>query len=86
MQASLAKRDADVAAQNEISAQGLIAVNDVELASARRGVFVSDSYNDRPTSAQRADDLRQQIVDFEQALSEGDQGLSPPSGRQRSTG
>ena len=31
VQASLAKRDADVAAQNEIAAQGLIAVNDVEL-------------------------------------------------------
>jgi multidrug resistance efflux pump len=76
VQASLAKRDADVAAQNEISARGLIAVNDVELASARRGVFVGDSYNDRPTSAQRADDLRQQIVDFEQALNESDRRIA----------
>jgi len=76
VQASLAKRDADVAAQNEISAKGLIAVNDVELASARRGVFVGDSYNDRPTSAQRADDLRQQIVDFEQALNESDRRIA----------
>ena len=76
VQASLAKRDADVAAQNEISAQGLIAVNDVELASARRGVFVGDSYNDRPTSAQRADDLRQQVVDFEQALNESDRRIA----------
>ena len=67
VQANLAKRDADIAAQNEISAQGLIAVSDVELEAARRGVFVGDSYNDRPTSAQRADDLRQQMVDFEQA-------------------
>ena len=76
VQASLAKRDADVAAQNEISAQGLIVVNDVELEAARRSVFVSDSYNDRPTSAQRADDLRQQIVDFEQALDEGDRRIA----------
>jgi multidrug resistance efflux pump len=76
VQASLAKRDADVAAQNEISAKGLIAVNDVELASARRGVFVGDSYNDRPTSAQRADDLRQQMVDFEQALNESDRRIA----------
>jgi multidrug resistance efflux pump len=76
VQASLAKRDADVAAQNEISAQGLIVVNDVELASARRGVFVSDSYNDRPTSAQRADDLKQQIIDFEQALNENDRRIA----------
>ena len=66
------KRDADVAAQNEISAQSLIAVSDVELEAVRRGVFVGDSYNDRPASAQRADDLRQQIVDFEQALEESD--------------
>jgi multidrug resistance efflux pump len=76
VQVSLAKRDADVAAQNEISAQGAIVVNDVELASARRGVFVSDSYNDRPTSAQRADDLSQQIVDFEQALDESDRRIA----------
>jgi multidrug resistance efflux pump len=76
VQASLAKRDADVAAQNEIAAKGLIAVNDVELASARGGVFVGDSYNDRPTSAQRADDLRQQIVDFEQALDESDRRIA----------
>ncbi|THD44415.1 MAG: HlyD family secretion protein [Bradyrhizobium sp.] len=76
VQANLAKRDADIAAQNEISAQGLIVVNDVELASARRGVFVSDSYNDRPTSAQRADDLGQQIGDFEQALNESDRRVA----------
>jgi multidrug resistance efflux pump len=76
VQANLAKRDADVAAQNEISAQGSIVVNDVELEAARRGVFVGDSYNDRPTSAQRADDLRQQIVDFEQALDEGDRRIA----------
>ena len=76
VQANLAKRDADIAAQNEISAQGLIAVSDVELEAARRGVFVGDSYNDRPTSAQRADDLRQQIVDFEQALDESDRRIA----------
>jgi multidrug resistance efflux pump len=76
VQASLAKRDADVAAQNEIAAERQIAANDVELESARRGVFVGDSYNDRPTSAQRADDLGQQIVDFEQALDEGDRRIA----------
>jgi multidrug resistance efflux pump len=76
VQASLANRDADVAAQNEIAARGLIVVNDVELEAARRNVFVSDSYNDRPTSAQRADDLRQQIVDFEQALDESDRRVA----------
>ena len=68
VQANQARRDADVAAQNEIAAQREIAANDVELDAARRGVFVGDSYNDRPTSAQRADDLSQQVVDFEQAL------------------
>ena len=76
VQVNLAKRDADVAAQNEIAAQGLIVVNDVELEAARRNVFVSDSYNDRPTSAQRADDLGQQIADFEQALDESDRRIA----------
>jgi multidrug resistance efflux pump len=76
VQASLAKRDADVAAQSEIAAERQIAANDVELESARRGVFVGDSYNDRPTSAQRADDLGQQIVDFEQALDESDRRIA----------
>ena len=76
VQANQAKRDADVAAQNEIAAQRQIAVNDVELEAARRGVFVGDSYNDRPTSAQRADDLGQQIVDFEQALDESDRRVA----------
>jgi multidrug resistance efflux pump len=76
VQANQAKRDADVAAQNEIAAQRQIAANDVELDAARRGVFVGDSYNDRPTSAQRADDLGQQIVDFEQALDESDRRIA----------
>ncbi len=76
VQANQAKRDADVAAQNEIAAQRQIVANDVELDAARRGVFVGDSYNDRPTSAQRADDLSQQIVDFEQALDESDRRIA----------
>ena len=39
-------------------------------------MFVGDSYNDRPTSAQRSDDLSQQIVDFEQALDESDRRVA----------
>ncbi len=76
VQANLAQRDADVAAQNEIAVQHQIAGNDVELDAARRGVFVGDSYNDRPTSAQRADELRQQIVDLEQGLDASDRRIA----------
>ena len=76
VQANIAQRDADVAAQNEIAAQREVAANDVELDAARRGVFVGDSYNDRPTSAQRADDLRQQAIDLEQAIGENDRRVA----------
>lgn len=37
--------------------------NKVELDAARKGLFVGDSYNDLPRSAQRLDEVRQQILD-----------------------
>ena len=72
VQVDLASRDCEVAAQDAVAAERQVDANDVELDAARRGVFVGDSYNDRPTSAQRADDARQQVVDLEQALTEND--------------
>ena len=76
VQANLAKRDADVAAQNEIAAQGLIAVNDVEL-------DIRPPRRVRRRQLQRSPDFgaarrrpRQQIVDFEQALDESDRRIA----------
>lgn len=37
--------------------------NQIELDAAKKGLFVGDSYNDLPRSAQRLDEVRQQILD-----------------------
>ncbi|WP_171988026.1 HlyD family secretion protein [Hyphomicrobium sp. NDB2Meth4] len=37
--------------------------NKIELEAAKKGLFVGDSYNDLPRSAQRLDEIRQQILD-----------------------
>src|SRR5260370_4722199 len=42
----------------------------VELESARSGSFLGDSYNDRPRSSQRADELQQQIIELSSQLAE----------------
>ena len=80
IQATQAQRDADVAAQNEIAANSEVNAAKVELDAARNGVFVGDSYNDRPQSAQRADELRQQVVELEQALAEHDRRVERLAG------
>jgi multidrug resistance efflux pump len=40
----------------------------IELDAARNGTFLGDSYNDVPSSAQRADELRRRIADFDADL------------------
>jgi multidrug resistance efflux pump len=45
----------------------------IELAAARRGIFVGSGNNDRPRSAQRVDQLEQQISNLAQTLAEHDQ-------------
>ncbi len=72
IQATQAQRDTDIAAQNEIAVGKQIEAAKVELDAARSGVFIGDSYNDRPQSAQRADELQQQVVDLDQGLAEHD--------------
>lgn len=52
-----ARRDATVAAQTLEALGHRRNTLDVELAALREGVFVGDSYNDRPQSLQRADDI-----------------------------
>lgn len=44
--------------------------NKIELEAARKGLFVGDSYNDLPRSAQRLDEVRQQILDGEARVEE----------------
>jgi multidrug resistance efflux pump len=64
------QRDDDIA-QHDIRAidqriKGIV----IELESARSGSFLGDSYNDRPRSSQRADELRQQIIELSSQLTE----------------
>ena len=52
-----ARRDATVAVQTFEAARHRLNTLDVELSALNRGIFVGDSYNDRPQSMQRADDI-----------------------------
>jgi len=52
-----AQRDATVATQTLEALGHRRKTLDVELSALRRGVFVGDSYNDRPQSLQRADEI-----------------------------
>ncbi|MFA5898875.1 MAG: HlyD family efflux transporter periplasmic adaptor subunit [Hyphomicrobium sp.] len=42
----------------------------IELDAARKGLFVGDSYNDLPRSAQRLDEIRQQTIEVDGQLQE----------------
>jgi len=65
-----AQRDAKVAKARLDALRSRIAGANVELDSARAGVFVGDSYNDTPQSAQRAHELDIQIADVEAQIAE----------------
>jgi multidrug resistance efflux pump len=70
-----AERDAKVATQNQKSLNHRLFASVVELEAARRGEYVGDSYNDRPSSLQHADDLSVRIAEAEAELSSRDQRL-----------
>lgn len=57
-------RDNIVALRAEQAAKERLQEAKVELDAARNGAFIGDSYNDRPSSAQRADEIRQRIDDI----------------------
>jgi multidrug resistance efflux pump len=75
-QLTQAQRDSSVAEELETAAQKRLEAVGVELASAKRGVFVGDSYNDRPRSSQRADELAQQVSSLAGTLAEADQRIT----------
>ena len=70
-----AQRDASVAKETAGAAQKRLEAGNVELDAARRGVFVGDSYNDRPRSSQRADELQQLVSELTATLSDRDQRI-----------
>ncbi len=65
-----AERDLSVAEMNVTAARQRLESNKIELEGARKGLFVGDSYNDLPRSAQRLDEIDQQIVDLTSQLDE----------------
>jgi multidrug resistance efflux pump len=71
-----AERDSKVATQNQKSLNHRLFAIVVELEAARRGEYVGDSYNDRPSSLQHADDLSVRIAEAEAELSSRDQRLA----------
>jgi multidrug resistance efflux pump len=71
-----AERDAKVTAQTERSLNHRLFAVQVELEAARRGEYVGDSYNDRPSSLQHADDLSIRVAETESELSAHDQRLA----------
>jgi multidrug resistance efflux pump len=58
------RRDKTVAAENEAATGQRLEEASVELAAANQGSFLGDSYNDRPSSAQRADEMRLRVGDL----------------------
>jgi multidrug resistance efflux pump len=71
-----AERDAKVTAQNESALNHRLFASLVELEAARRGEYVGDSYNDRPSSLQQADELSIRVAEAESDLASRDQRLT----------
>src|SRR6202043_4111222 len=71
-----AEREEKVTAGSQRSLNHRLFASEVELEAARRGEYVGDSYNDRPSSLQHADELSVRIVETEAELSSRDQRLT----------
>jgi multidrug resistance efflux pump len=66
------RRERDIADQLIVAAEQKTKTVEVELEAARAGTFVGDSYNDRPRSSQRADELQQQVAELSAELRQSD--------------
>jgi multidrug resistance efflux pump len=64
------KRDDEIAWHDVNAADQRIKGIQIELESAKSGSFLGDSYNDRPRSSQRADELQQQVIELTAQLTE----------------
>ena len=70
-----AQRDATIANETERSIRHRLFAAGVELEASRRGQYISDTYNDRPSSRQQADELSIRIAEAEAELSARDRRL-----------
>jgi biotin carboxyl carrier protein len=70
-----AQRDAIITAETERAINHRLIAVEVELVAARRGEYVGDTYNDRPSSRQQADELSIRIAESEAELTARNQRL-----------
>jgi multidrug resistance efflux pump len=68
-------REARVTAETCLAIEHRLAALEVELQAARRGTFIGDSYNDRPRSSQRVDEVGQRLGELKADLRERDARL-----------
>jgi len=71
-----AERDVKVSTQTQKSLNHRLSATEIELEAARRGEYVGDSYNDRPSSLQHADELSVRVAEAEAELSFRDERLA----------
>ena len=65
-------REQSVAQQTEVGARRRLDAAKVELTAVRSGTYLGDSYNDRPSSAQREEEMRQRAADLRADLTHTD--------------
>jgi multidrug resistance efflux pump len=65
-------RDRSSAQQTETGARHRLDAAKVELTAARQDTYLGDSYNDRPSSVQREDEMRQRVADLTADLAHSD--------------
>ncbi|MEY9883113.1 HlyD family efflux transporter periplasmic adaptor subunit [Bradyrhizobium sp. USDA 329] len=69
-------RELSVSQQTELGARKRLDAARVELAAAQNGSFLGDSYNDRPSSVQREEEMRQRAGDLEADLARTDTDIA----------
>ena len=65
-------REQSIAQQTEIGARRRLDAAKVELTAAKNGTYLGDSYNDRPSSVQREEEMRQRAGDLRADLAHAD--------------
>jgi multidrug resistance efflux pump len=65
-------RERTITQQTEMGAQHRLDATQVELTAARSGTFLGDSYNDRPSSVQREEEMRQRAEGLTADLAQAD--------------
>ncbi len=73
-------RDQTIARQTEMGARRRLDATQVELSAVREGTFLGDSYNDRPSSVQREEEMRQRAEGLTTDMAQADAEIAWLSG------